>query len=103
MELGPLASQGGRHKHTTRRSAVWVVALSKSVSCVLRDTAEGLGLSTTPDGYVPVEQLITTRPLQRLRALPEGTELLAHHDGARHFQVSSVDGVCESRALLGHN
>ena len=103
MELGPLARRSGRQKHATRRSAAWMVALSKSASCVLRHTAQRLGLSITPGGYVPIEQLITTRSLQRLRILPKDIELLARSDGARRFQVSIADGARVARALHGHS
>ena len=66
--------------------------------CELR--AQRLGLSVTPDGHVPIQQLILARPLQRLRALPEGIELLTRNDGTHRFQVSIVDGVRVARAWM---
>jgi 2'-phosphotransferase len=77
-------------------------ALARSITKILRHTADSQGLAVRPDGYVLVEKLLA---LDQFKGVTVEEVLIAtvESDQKKRHQITEEDGVLMIRAVQGHS
>lgn len=75
--------------------------LSKSLSWLLRHGAENQGLKLSPDGYLPVKDILNLRQFNNY-SLNDLTRVVENNDKKRFTSRTNAHGMIEIRANQGH-